>query len=486
MLKTQKEIAEANRKRAELKNKRDELRTQLAEKRAKSDLTDEYLNDTENQLRALALEIGELNEEIADAPAAMRTADIENMRSNDVTAENFRNHPAYRDAFYRSISNRKVSSEDAEVMAYGKREITDMNGGAVTGGAGYITPQSTLDKITSVLEQYGQIYAVVTKYTFVGDVTLPIGVMESPEMDSEGIYRMKFHFEEVRIHQEALVATIEVKNLLLKNSISALETFISEQLAKFLAVKGDMGVLYGDGENGTFVGIMEKLSAKKYTEVNWKLLTTVIGSLKGAYSQRGHWIMNSQTFWREFMSMSATDGQPIIGTMPIITKNGDKWYILGLPVDMSDAVQVGDFGFGALSDNYVVDESQNIIIESDPSPEFSNDKTVFRGKIYTGGAPILPEEAFVWYTKDSDVAAIPTASPNGGAVAANTEVTLASTTANAKIYYTLDGSEPTKRSKKYSDTNKPKIAEACTLKAIATATGMADSDALSVDFTISG
>ncbi len=71
---------------------------------------------------------------------------------------------------------------------------------------------------------------------------------------------------------------------------------------------------------------------------------------------------------------------------------------------------------------------------------------------------------------DTTVAA-PQADPQAGAVASGTEITLTCATADAQIYYTLDGSKPTTESMQYSDSNKPKIegtvGTEITLKAIA-------------------
>ena len=71
---------------------------------------------------------------------------------------------------------------------------------------------------------------------------------------------------------------------------------------------------------------------------------------------------------------------------------------------------------------------------------------------------------------DTTVAA-PQADPQAGAVASGTEITLTCATADAQIYYTLDGGEPTADSALYSDASKPTITgeagASVTLKAIA-------------------
>ena len=70
--------------------------------------------------------------------------------------------------------------------------------------------------------------------------------------------------------------------------------------------------------------------------------------------------------------------------------------------------------------------------------------------------------------------AAPQADPQAGAVASGTEITLTCATADAQIYYTLDGSDPTNSGtrQEYSAENQPTIKEDCTLKAVAVLGGV--------------
>ena len=74
----------------------------------------------------------------------------------------------------------------------------------------------------------------------------------------------------------------------------------------------------------------------------------------------------------------------------------------------------------------------------------------------------------------SDVkVAAPQVSPQSGEVAKNTAITLSTTTEGAKIYFTLDGSDPKNSNTRveYSSANQPTIVENCTLKAVAELNG---------------
>ena len=64
------------------------------------------------------------------------------------------------------------------------------------------------------------------------------------------------------------------------------------------------------------------------------------------------------------------------------------------------------------------------------------------------------------------------------------EITLASATENAVIYYTLDGTTPTSDSTAYDSDSKLQITSNCTLQALATRDGMVDSEILSVTYSV--
>lgn len=84
--------------------------------------------------------------------------------------------------------------------------------------------------------------------------------------------------------------------------------------------------------------------------------------------------------------------------------------------------------------------------------------------------------------KGEDSAATPTATPPAGEVTSGATVSLASTTQNAVIRYTTDGTDPTETSPIYS--SPIGITEETTIKAIATAEGLAASDVLEAHYTV--
>src|SRR3989475_3333911 len=85
------------------------------------------------------------------------------------------------------------------------------------------------------------------------------------------------------------------------------------------------------------------------------------------------------------------------------------------------------------------------------------------------------------YTIQQSVAP-PSFNPAGGSFAGSVTVTMSTTTSGATIYYTTDGSTPTTASSVY--TGPVPLTTTTTLRAMAAASGMANSSVTSATYTI--
>lgn len=405
---TAKEAAQLRREKTDLEQKRKELKEKL--KNHRSELSTDELQASTQAALDLADRIGEIDEKLEEAPNETRSLDVFGAgRGSKITEENFRSTTAYRDAFYRSFMNGKVAEADSEVMAYGKRAITDVNGLSVTAGGQYLVPETTLNQIQSIIVKYGRLYAAITKYQFNGDVTIPIGTAGSPTNNSDGTDTLVFTFTEVSINQQAIVATISVKNLLLKNSITGLEQYLAMEIGKYIGLQLENYILVGSLSTSKFLGIKTAIAespsaVKTYLEMDWEMLAEVMGSLESPYGDDASFVMNRKTFFTTFFAMTDANGNPlvtIVPNAPVVSgaPAGGKFLIVGMPVLFSTRMADDEFLFGDIS-QYIVNESQELTIEADASAGFAADSTIWRGKVYAGGRPMFAKNAFVYYTKE--------------------------------------------------------------------------------------
>lgn len=399
---TQKEAAEKRREKTALEQKRIELKKKVANHR---DMSPEDVSGIADELRSISDQLDIINEALLDAPEPEHRNVVIPMekRTKEINEDNYRSTTQYRDAFFRSFMNKRVAETDVEIMAFGKRAVTDMNGLSVTAGAEYLVPQTTLTQIQSIIVKYGRVYAAVTKYGFNGDVTIPIGTADAPVNNADGTDTLSFTFTEVTLNQQAIVATVSVKNLLLKNSIAGLETYLSMEIGKYIGLQLENYVLNGDPDTSKFEGIIHAYGvSEKYSATDWELINAVYGALESPYGDEGTWIMNRKTFFSRFRNMTDSEGRPLIATLPVTVGGAGaaQYFIDGRPVIFSTRMANDAFIYGDLS-QYIVNESQELVIESDSSAGFAADKTVWRGKVYSGGKVLFVAQAFIYYTYEA-------------------------------------------------------------------------------------
>jgi HK97 family phage major capsid protein len=397
---TEKEAAALKREKSELIQKRKTLKEKVKNHRG---ATAEELTEITDQLRTLSERVEEIDESLLEAPEPQRRS-LLNPRHNEITEENFRSSAQYRDAFFRSYQANGVSEADAEIMQYGKRAITDMNGGSVTSGADYLVPQTTLDRIYAIIVQYGRLYSAITKFGFQGEVTLPIGTTGAPTDNGDGTVKLNFTFTEVSIQQQAVVATITVKNLLLKNSIPAFEQFLSMEIGKYIGLLLENYVLNGSLTDSKFLGIITAIkvavsAAETYNDMDWPQIAMILGAVDSPYGDQGTWVMKRSTFFSRFYSLTDAAGKPLVATTTVAGGPGQSNYLIaGMPVIFTsqmpdtDAVLYGDLS------TYIVNESEAFMIEANTSANFAKDETVWRGKVYSGGKPLFAKTSFSYWT----------------------------------------------------------------------------------------
>lgn len=169
----------------------------------------------------------------------------------------------------------------------------------------------------------------------------------------------------------------------------------------------------------------------------------------------------------------------------VINFNGDDPIVLrksGVVVDSIGqvGVKVSNKADVTLVRKSTITNGDTIIDDAfDPTSEWTNlGKDNFSNigfHTMEGGSVSPPGESKV---------AVVSASQNEGTVSVGTTVALTTTTENATIYYTTDGSEPTKASKVYSADEPIVISETTTIKAFASAEGLSDSDVKQFTYTV--
>ncbi|HQJ25527.1 MAG TPA: phage major capsid protein, partial [Bacillota bacterium] len=370
-------------------------------------MTAEDLEEAKRDLetkKGLDEKIRALEEELKDAPPANKEVGGMSRNMNtaiEITKENFRDKPAYSNAFFRLLSKpQEVSAEERGVLELGRRTITDMNSGSITSGAAYLLPANTLNDIQSVMVKYGPLYAGVRKLNFPGNVSIPIGTAGAPTNNADGTDTLNFTFTSVDINQAAIVAGIQVPNLLLSNAIDGLPPYLAYEGGKYIGLELEDRILNGVTATHKFEGIITALTATKveYTEMDWATISAILGAVEAPYGDQATFIMNRKTFFDKFFALEDAEGRPLVNTIPGMTALPGRapYVIAGRPLILSTKMVDGDVLYYDL-DQYIMNISQEPVFESDASYKFGTDDVTYRTKVYAGGKTLFATDAGVYY-----------------------------------------------------------------------------------------
>ncbi len=233
---------------------------------------------------------------------------------------------------------------------------------------------------------------------------------------------------------------------------------------------------------------------------NTNALQDIPGAMKGLWSTPAYWngnmyvwgngdsakmfglnsgVLNTTASSNSIMSSGFPGASFVVSSNG--TQNGIAWAV------RSDAYSSNGpeilYAFDATNLAKTLYESDTNSARDNPGP--SNKfvvPVVTNGKVYLAAA--YQVNVFGLLNGQSSAAA-PVISPNGGSFTGPVTVSLTTTTPNATIFYTLDGSVPTTASNVYSSTTPLVLSTDVTLRTIASANGYLQSPAASATFNFS-
>lgn len=405
---SQRDKAEKLRDKEELEAQREALKEKLVMHRDKGEcMTAEDLEEAKRDLetkKGLDEKIRALEEELKDAPPANKEVGGMSRNMNtavEINKDNFRSSVQYRDAFFRSLMNRGIAEADRQIMAFGvgERAITDMNGLSITSGAAYLVPESTLNVIQSIITKVSPLSSLVTKFNFNGDVRIPIGTDDTPTNNADGTDTLKFIFTSATLTQMAVVAVVEMENLTLKNGIVGIEQYVAMSIGKYIGLQLENYIL--NGNSTAWTGIITAIStaAETYSELDWETLADFLASVDSPYGDEGIWVMRRADFFSKIFSLTDAEGRPLVNTVPGVSglPGSLNYVLMGRPVVFSSKIPSTGILYGDAK-QFIMNVSQEMIIESDASAGFSTDKMTWRGKVYASGKTMFADTAFHYKT----------------------------------------------------------------------------------------
>ena len=408
MLKQLKIVKALEIKRAKLK----EYETKAADILKRSETATGALEEAENEddLNLLETEITAIEKEQADLEAEKKTVEDEiaalEVELDDVKERSSKaaNKKEIREKGVIESMNRLQVRELLKNGEYYKRsEVVEFyekfkNLRAVTGGE-LVIPEVIVNRIMDILGDYSTLYPIVDRIQVKGtarilidtdttpaqwveqNAALPIGdVGTLASLDFDGFKVGKVTF---------------VDNFMLQDSVINLDQYVSQKIARAIALALDISILNGTGAIGKQpTGIIPTIPLENKVSVSEGAALVEflkpIGLIDTGLDSVGEItaVMRRSTYYAYFLeySINVNGEGNVVGKLPNLTRPD----LVGIPVVFNNSMAADELLYGDFQ-QYTLVERENISIDNSEHVRFVEDQMAFRGKGRFDGKPTKPE-----------------------------------------------------------------------------------------------
>lgn len=371
------DLAEMNME--QLEAKRSELLEELRKPEARDALSTEDLESRKDALEEIDAELAARRQAAQEAEEIRRKVAegndpvIKTFEQEDKKMENrfAIDTPEYREAFLKKLQGKELNAEERA---------------AVTATAAI--PTITMNEIVHKLE-LNPLIAAVDLTHIPGYVTYPAEgtandaawvAMGTAATDSADTLTA------ITLGANKLIKTVEIGADVDAMSIDAFEAWLVARLANKIEKAVDAGILNGGGStSGECLGIKtSKTTADyKYTKaaMNWKDITTIIGTLPGQYHNEASFVMPPALFFGEVLGMTDSTGNRVVVMDPQAPR---KYNVLGFPCIVDGNAATDEVYFGDLK-AYKFNFAKDVEVRSSEEVEFRKGSKVWRAMALADG-----------------------------------------------------------------------------------------------------
>lgn len=282
------------------------------------------------------------------------------------------------------------------------KELTKLENVAIStsaGSAGAVIPTETQNKIMEVVKQYAPLLEKINLLHVPGGVSIPVeDVVDEATKHAENatIEAAGDTLKVVDLFGYEVTKLLHISKSVMKMSVSAFETWLSNNLGKSLARKISNSIIYGTG-SGEAKGIdkitwnaTNSVTVAKTVALSAQNVLDVIGLLPGGYDEGAEFIMSKKTLLTDFLPLQDKTKNDLV------TKEGKNYFIQGYPVTLDERVTLHEAILGDLYSGYYgnMPEEANV----DGGFVRASNNYEYLGACMFDGKPAI-EEAFVKIVK---------------------------------------------------------------------------------------
>ena len=333
-----------------------ELRT-LSDKLSSNDeMTEEELSQVEARIEEL-----ENEKKSVVALAEKRSATLNKVKNgmgNVVeTAEERKEEKnmkaEYRTAFFKNLLGKELTEEER----------------ALTTSSSAVIPTETSEKIFDKMVKLVPLLDEIELFHVPGNLKFAVETTRAEAgyhtQNSTGInVDATAVLTEVSLGGYEFTKLIQVSDSILQMSIDDFEDWLVRMLAESIATKIEYEII-----NGTGSGTVKGINALTYTSSNGVQyngstgltganVRTAVGLLPAGYDKGSKWLMDKKTLFNQFMGLQDNAKHDLVRV------EGDKYFVYGYPVILSDEVTTGVAFLGNFK-KYVGNLNRDIEVKKD-------------------------------------------------------------------------------------------------------------------------
>jgi HK97 family phage major capsid protein len=248
----------------------------------------------------------------------------------------------YRSAFMNHL--RGIELTEVE-----KRAFT-----TVTGSAAAVIPTATQNAIIEVVKQQAPLLQEIYLMNVPGGVEIPVeDVVDEATKHAENatITAAGDTLKVINLFGYEVTKLLHISKSVMKMSVSAFETWLSNNLGKSLASQISKSIIYGSG-TGEATGVdtitwgaTNSITIAKTSSMIAQNVMDVIALLPGGYDANAKFLMSKKTLIQDFLPLQDKSKNDLV------TQEGKAYFILGYPVMLDERVTLheaylGDFFAG--------------------------------------------------------------------------------------------------------------------------------------------
>lgn len=312
---------------------------------------EERVNELESEKKALEEKAEKRDITLEKIQKGLKGTEVE---SAEERKEDKKMEVNYRNVFFKKLMGKKLTEEER----------------ALTTTSTAVIPTETSDKIFDKMVQLVPLLGEIELFHVPGNLKFAVETTRADAgyhtQNSTGInVDATAVLTEVSLGGYEFTKLIQVSDSILQMSVNDFEDWLVRMLAESIATKIEYEIINGSGSSAvkgidaiSYVNNQNGVQYNGSTGLTAANVRTAVGLLPGGYDKGAKFLMKKKTLFNQFMGLQDNAKHDLVRV------EGDKYFIYGYPVILSDEVADGDAFLGNFK-KYVGNLNREVEVKKD-------------------------------------------------------------------------------------------------------------------------